>query len=232
MMCFSPWMKSSPSPQKHSVPPRNACVLLSAHLNLHSTLPIVNPREVKCVQMKTCIFIFSSLLLAKTIILPRTCAPYDGTVKAFLEMWIKINWDWARKQNGLCVILAGSQRTTQSFAFLKTQPSYGDMAQTTRAIWKLMNLSGKASFPHCNACHWRQPRWNFKWMQTQPLSRPNSGKTPQEFQVEIFVDPERLICCSSFREMSRYTSLRTRREWLCNTMRWCMWDPKRWLSEF
>lgn len=152
--------------------------------------------------------------------------------ESFLRNLDKINWDWARKQKGLCVLLAGSPRTTRSFAFLTTQPSYGDMAQTTRVIWKLMHLSGNASFLRCNVCHWWQPRCNFKWMQTQSLSRPNSGKTPQEFQVETFVDPERLLCCSPFREMSRYTSLRTRREGLCNTMRWCMWDPKPWLSEF
>lgn len=81
--------ESSPSLQKHSVPLRNARGLLSALLNLRSPFPVVNLWEVKYVWMKTCTFILSSLLLAKAIILPGMCVPYDGTVKAFSETWIK-----------------------------------------------------------------------------------------------------------------------------------------------
>lgn len=140
---------------------------MSAHLNLHSPLPISNPWKVTCVDEN--LYLDISLITCKDNYFTQNTCTLWWNRESLLRNVDKTNWDWARKQRGPCVILAGSPRTTQSFAFLKTQPRYGDTAQTTWAIWKLMNLSGKASFLLCNDCHWWQPRWNSKWMQTQPL---------------------------------------------------------------
>lgn len=122
------------------------------------------------------ISIFYSLLLAKIVILHRMSVPYWAIVKAILEAWIKsIEIEWESKIDDVSFYLA-----------LKGPLSLLLSLKYNHAVWhKLKEWPGswliyleKHQLSISIHAMMTQPKSNFKWMQTQPLSRLNSGKTP------------------------------------------------------